>query len=216
MKILFLFLVVFVFPVESFADIFTGKKAGFYSYCTITAKKTDTFCKCAENHGLSSVMKRPSLSLQRRVGADKNNLKHIAKRLLLDPAMTMERINKICDVADKYSTVLNEFSAMDNAKITQKKLTLEQKEIVQKKRIEITETLAALHEQYESKPQTIILLKSRSSGYCTQRSDLVKQEKEYEAAKQQLMAEETEINYNHVIDTVSLAGGQCRALYAPR
>ena len=63
MKMLFLFLVVFVFPVESFADIFTSKKAGFYSYCTITDKKTDTFCKCAENHGLSSVMERPSLSM---------------------------------------------------------------------------------------------------------------------------------------------------------
>ncbi|PCI99096.1 MAG: hypothetical protein COB14_07090 [Alphaproteobacteria bacterium] len=216
MKILFLFLVVFIFPVESFADIFTGKKAGFYSYCTITEKKTDAFCKCAEDHGLGSVMNRPSLFLQRRVGADKNNLKHLGKRLLLDPAMTMERINKICDVADKYSTVLNEFSAMDDAKITQKKLTAEQKNMAQKKRKEITETLVALHEQYGSKQQTVILLKSRSSGYCAQRSDLVKREQEYELAKQQLMAEDTEINYNHVINTVSLVGGQCRALYAPR
>ncbi len=200
MRILIFLTIIATIPTNAIAGSFDkGTRDGFHSYCVTKAKKPDKFCQCAEDLEFQAMVDGETARQDNIINNARKTFNKEQAQLLQDPAMSVARINEICDVADEYYGMIKAYPLKYTGDPDTRKMTYEQRLDLHEKNTALKNKVRAFHDKYGSNNRTKSVLAEAGSGYCMQRTVNKRLEKEYADYMAKEDAEEVVVSYRSVL-----------------
>lgn len=200
--------------VAGYVSADSGNKSDFMTYCTDTQryKQSKEYCQCASDTGFDkeqeNVLGQEGRALQSR--------KHVVVKALeyskgLDPAMTVERLDALCDISDAFYRAKEDYYFKVTGRKIPGRMDHEQKEQIKAIQQEYDAKVKNLHDLYGSKDITIIHYRAWGGGYCVPRRELVKGELAFKEYLEKDKAGDVIVSYGAVLR--GAVAGQCKTLF---
>ncbi len=200
MRVLIFLAFIAAIPSNAIAGSFdNGTRDGFHSYCVTKSKKSDKFCQCAEDFEFQAMVDGETARQENIINNARKIFKKDQAQLLQDPAMSVARINEICDVADEYYEMIKPYPLKYTGAPDTGKMTLEQRADLLEKNTALKNKVRAFHDKYGSGDRTKAVLAEAGSGYCMQRTVNRRLENEFADYMAKVESEVVVVSYNAVI-----------------